>query len=149
MKSNKIGVVIIALIFSLSSFAYLFTFTGSVETNLSIAPYTTTPLNQEDIMKIIKKDKVLAIYIWSFDCKNCEDYENELLKLVENFNGTFYLNSLNTYYYPDIPILDIPYLKIIGKNGEKEFKLDLPDIQEIKEVVCSLFENEPKECEKL
>ncbi len=144
MKLNKLAVILVALIFGFSSFAYLLA--PAPKHALVMPLYTQTPLKEKDIAKIIEKDKVLAIYIWSFDCENCEQYENELLKLVESFNGSFYLNSLNTYYYPDIPILDLPYLKLIGKKGVRELSINLPNATELKEEICSLFEKEPKMC---
>ena len=146
---NKLGVVLVTFIFSFSSFAYLLSIGGGEEVNLNIAPYTNKPLKQSDIMKILRKDDVFIMYVWSFDCENCEEYENELINLMEKFNGRVYLNSLNTYYYPDIPILDIPYLKIIGRNGEKEFKITLPNATELEENICSLFENMPEMCNKI
>ncbi len=144
-NKNKLAVIIVALIFCFSSFAY---FLAPPPQRVPTIPlYTQTPLEEKDIAKIVESDKVLAVYIWSFDCENCEEYESELLKLVESFNGTFYLNSLNTYYYPDIPILDLPYLKLIGKKGVREFSVNLPNATELKKEICSLFEKEPKVCE--
>ncbi|HIQ50238.1 MAG TPA: hypothetical protein EYH56_03535 [Nanoarchaeota archaeon] len=149
MKINKLGALLVAFLFGFSSVAYVLSFTATEKEEFYLPRFITYPLTQENINKIIEKDKVVIVYIWSFDYKECEEYENKLLELVENFNNSVYLNSINTYYYPEIPILDIPYLKIIGKNGEKEFKLKLPELNEVKKEICALFETQPKECENV
>lgn len=147
MHANRIGVAVVAFFLTLSIFAYIFTFIpSSQEEKFTIPLYTNSPLTKKEIEEIIKKDKVLVIYIWSFDCENCGDYENNLLQLLNEFNGSVYLNSLNTYDYPNLPYLDIPYLIIMGKNGKKEFKINLPNSTELKEDICYLFENPPENC---
>ena len=149
MKTNKLGALLVAFLFSFSSVAYILSFTESAEEEFYLPRYTTYPLSEENINKIIERNGAVIVYIWSFDCKECEEYEIKLLELVENFNNSVYLNSINTYYHAEIPVLDIPYLKIIGKNGKKEFKLKLPDIHEVKREICALFETKPKECENV
>ena len=78
----------------------------------------------------------MILYYWDGDCEKCYDYENSLKELVENYNGSVILDSMDTYSFPDIPYLKLPKIIILG-NGKKEFD-ELVNKTEIENAICEV-----------
>ncbi len=96
--------------------------------------------------RFLREDDVLLTYVWSYDCEKCIEYEQNLSELADKFKGRLRVISLNTEQYPNLPILDIPYIYIIGQKGKKVFKDKLIGLNELEKEICNLYSHPPEIC---
>ncbi len=143
MDSKNIATIVMAVLLFLSILSYASIFI-TPKKGKEIPIYFRKPLTDEEINQITKEGKVLILYYWNYDCDKCYNYELNLRDLVETFNGSVVLDAMDTYNFPDIPYLDLPYIVVIG-NGKKEYH-ELVNISEIKNDICNLSFEKPKNC---
>jgi thiol-disulfide isomerase/thioredoxin len=136
---RKYAAIFIVITLSLSILSY-----ASEQREIPI--YLRRPLTQEEISEIVKRDHVVVEYIWNYDCETCLEYEDMLRDMAYKFNGSVTVVALDTFNYPNIPILDLPYLRVIGKKNVEEFKIDIPNETEVREIICNAFEKPPTQC---
>jgi len=146
---RKLLALFTVLVLGLSTLSYavsVFLPSAPAEENISV--YNRFPLSEGEIEKLVKRDKVVLFYFWSFDCDECYDFDMYLQDLAAEFNNSLIVVSLDTYNYPDIPYLDLPVIKIMSKNGYREFNLTLPSKEELKQVICDFLNYASPACER-
>lgn len=133
-------------VFILGASSLTYVFLPSENETKNYPVFMTYQPEKKVIERFLRRDNVLLTYVWSYDCEKCIEYEQNLSELAQEFKGKLRVISLNTEQYPNLPILDIPYIRIIGQKGKKEFKEKLVEIKMLKKEICSLFSSPPEIC---
>ncbi len=143
-KKSMVIFIFVILFFSIISYSLMFITPENNEIEIPI--YVRTPLSEKEISQIVERNGVLVQYFWSYDCEDCYEYELELRDIVYSFNGSVILEALDTYNYPDLPYLDLPYLRIIGSDVKEFVGSDIPNSTEVKRIICDTFFTPPPVC---